>query len=547
MKKRIEDEALEELLEKIRGNNIDSIDLGYNVIISIPDAIAILESIVDNQSVTSLSLRHNQNGSSMIESIIKIIKHNKHITNLDISGNFLGLREGRMNPLSEALKSNIYITKLDLSCNHLGEEGIRLLAEVLKENKVVLNVDFTGNRMTEKGIEYLASSFEVNKHLHTLNLCGEKISDEGMLILTKALKINKSITHLMFYGAQMTLKAESLIVEMIMENYHLTKVDIELKNKNMKGIIDISISRNILVKKTVEKLYEGKKLSSPELKIIANFYKDISILDDKLFFLSKYLIKDNEAGFAPVKLEQKLKLDIFSDPSFATEIMKYLTVSDTANFLLAGDAKIAPQYIHQLQHHTRIVQGFTTMDVPADGNCFYHAIAAGLTNHGFSNINYLNVREFAINYIMGNSDSFLEFVPDGEIDNYIDTHSRQGEWADNLMIQAVSSLANINIYIHPTNGFLDYMVHPQSGPVSRERTINLGYDGVHYFLLIPNLVSQEIENPPIFDNVMHRIDENQVYHEELEANHDLGICGECMKYSVVAMAALFCNYIWDSL
>ena len=128
--------------------------------------------------------------------------------------------------------------------------------------------------------------------------------------------------------------------------------------------------------------------------------------------------------------------------------------------------------------------GFSCKDVPKDGNCFFHAVFMQL---GKSAVDHLKrysqqseLRKLAIRHINEHSNEYSSFVSGETIANYMEKHSKDGEWVDNLIINALSRALRINIVIIESDTETPIILK-QKEPVE---TIYLGYQtNFHYLYL----------------------------------------------------------------
>ena len=88
----------------------------------------------------------------------------------------------------------------------------------------------------------------------------------------------------------------------------------------------------------------------------------------------------------------------------------------------------------------------TIFDVSRDGNCFFHAVERQLGVLGIVE-NYVDLRKKAVDHVSANKSIFAGFQENSSIDEYIARMSKNGTWADNLIIRALSKALNLNITI----------------------------------------------------------------------------------------------------
>jgi hypothetical protein len=117
-------------------------------------------------------------------------------------------------------------------------------------------------------------------------------------------------------------------------------------------------------------------------------------------------------------------------------------------------------------------------DVQQNGNCFFSAIALYLNTEADE------IRQQAIAYIEAQADEYQDFIL-GDINQFIQENSRSGEWANNIMIQAVANVYNIRITIYDlANGFTN--IDPTNwDPQNPIAEASLFYTGNHYLFAAP--------------------------------------------------------------
>lgn len=122
-----------------------------------------------------------------------------------------------------------------------------------------------------------------------------------------------------------------------------------------------------------------------------------------------------------------------------------------------------------------------SVDVDPDGNCFFHAIARQFEVMNDERIlTYEQIRQFSINYMLEHPGQFNGFT-ENSLDQYIDSMSQNGTWADNPIIQALADEFNLNIDIHRIDGGITYILaRPSLFNDLPTTTLNIAYTGNHY-------------------------------------------------------------------
>jgi len=134
--------------------------------------------------------------------------------------------------------------------------------------------------------------------------------------------------------------------------------------------------------------------------------------------------------------------------------------------------------------------GLNLVDVPGDGNCFFHALLAQLklrhpeilpvllTRLGVPprEANHRDLRQLAVDSLLRAAayDQLSAFIEG--IDNYITDMTRDRSWADGIVIPVIAKALGITIVLINSDGNKPTVIDGGS-----ERTVYLGYQvGVHF-------------------------------------------------------------------
>ncbi|CAL9116782.1 OVARIAN TUMOR DOMAIN-containing deubiquitinating enzyme 7-like isoform X2 [Musa acuminata AAA Group] len=121
--------------------------------------------------------------------------------------------------------------------------------------------------------------------------------------------------------------------------------------------------------------------------------------------------------------------------------------------------------------------GLKIIQVTADGNCFFRALADQLEGNENDHQKY---REMVVNYIFKNREDFEPFIEDDvPFDKYCQSMEKDGSWAGHMELQAASLVTKRNICIHRLKSPRWYICN-FSGD-HQANMIHLCYhDGEHY-------------------------------------------------------------------
>lgn len=152
----------------------------------------------------------------------------------------------------------------------------------------------------------------------------------------------------------------------------------------------------------------------------------------------------------------------------------YLSNEERSHLKESSQELLEAQFEPVLAH-----RGLHAVDVDKDGNCFFHALAR------YFNISHGEIRQMAIGYMLEHPEQFQGFEPRG-LDEYIAEVSQEGEWADNLVIQALVNQLQILLNIYRQDGTI-ITIFPNNGAIANV-VIEVAYTGNHYLAIEENNV-----------------------------------------------------------
>jgi hypothetical protein len=150
-------------------------------------------ALYHNTSIKELNLLSNGLEECMESARLlrDILRHNKTITTLGLSGNRFGETNGAVECIADGMGSNSTLLKINLWSCGLGDGGVSTLAQNLGSRNTTLQKLFLGmNRITSMGLGVLLETMEQNSHITDLVLKFSSIGNEGTSLLARSLGNN---------------------------------------------------------------------------------------------------------------------------------------------------------------------------------------------------------------------------------------------------------------------------------------------------------------------------------------------------------------------
>jgi Ran GTPase-activating protein (RanGAP) involved in mRNA processing and transport len=162
-------------------------------------------SLYDNTSIKVLNMSRNRlNDMESAERLRDILRRNKTITTLDLSGNEFGQTTGAVECIADGVSSNSTLLKIDLSGCCLRDEGVSVLAQTLgSRNTTLQKLSVDANDITSTGVAVLLATMEQNRRITDLDLRhNPAIENEGASLLARVLGNNAlpNLTRLSLYS-----------------------------------------------------------------------------------------------------------------------------------------------------------------------------------------------------------------------------------------------------------------------------------------------------------------------------------------------------------
>lgn len=202
--------------------------------------------------------------------------------------------------------------------------------------------------------------------------------------------------------------------------------------------------------------------------------------------LANALDKLGSAYFDEAKLDDAIKA-----------FRRVVDYSDIISGDISGRAllKTANKQIRIIERKQALIReadswGFDCQEIDGDGNCFFNAVREQCVANGISEyaqLSHEQLRAKTIEHLRKHSEEYLYFIDeeyDGNYEHYLEEMSRDGVWADDIAIRALSRALDLNIVIIRSDGALpNVFKRPNSFGV-----VHLGFEEEwHYVALRPQL------------------------------------------------------------
>jgi Ran GTPase-activating protein (RanGAP) involved in mRNA processing and transport len=209
---------------------LQSLDLAHNRLGS-AELAELAPALYHNTSIKVLDMSDNNLIDMASARILRgILRRNKTMTALDLTGNRFGFTTGAVECIADGLGSNSTLLKIDLSSCALGDDGVSSLARILgSRNTTLQKLNLTFNHIRSTGLGVLLETMEQNSHHITdLNLGLNIFGDEGASLLARALENNAlpNLTRLSLYNCDIEDDGFMALVSALEQNTSLLHLDL---------------------------------------------------------------------------------------------------------------------------------------------------------------------------------------------------------------------------------------------------------------------------------------------------------------------------------
>jgi hypothetical protein len=175
--------GLEYITQGLQYNStVEYLDLSQNGLKS-RGTLHVIKMLIRNTTLKTLRLRYN-----LIDDTSGVLLGNASLTQLDLSGNLLGIKS------CEVLFRNSSLKILNLYGNHIGDQVCHHIKDVLSSNTTLVVLNLGLNTLGPQSGEILGLVLQSNSTLKHLDLSNNHLGQEGIQLLTRGLVQNSTLT-----------------------------------------------------------------------------------------------------------------------------------------------------------------------------------------------------------------------------------------------------------------------------------------------------------------------------------------------------------------
>ena len=193
-----------------------------------------------SNKVDYLNISNNKLGKQSIEILNDILqKNNVKIIGLSIGGNKLG--DKLFSDISEAISKNTFLQKLFVRNNELGKISSAILGTILKYDKKLKLLDVSGNIFGDENISYMLKGLICNSSLETLMMNNMELTNKSLRIFETTLGINTTLKKLFLERNKINYKGWRLLSEILNKNKYIEYISLvgnNFENQHINYIIE---------------------------------------------------------------------------------------------------------------------------------------------------------------------------------------------------------------------------------------------------------------------------------------------------------------------
>ena len=193
-----------------------------------------------SNKIDYLNISNNKLGKQSIEILNDILqKNNVKIIGLSIGGNKLG--DKLFSDISEAISKNIFLQKLFVRNNELGKISSAILGTILKYDKKLKLLDVSGNIFGDENISYMLKGLICNSSLETLMMNNMELTNKSLRVFETTLGINTTLKKLFLERNKINYKGWRLLSEILNKNKYIEYISLvgnNFENQHINYIIE---------------------------------------------------------------------------------------------------------------------------------------------------------------------------------------------------------------------------------------------------------------------------------------------------------------------
>ena len=263
-----------------QNNTLQVLNIGNNNITS-KGCKKLLQSLINAQLV-SLNISSNQIKDDVAPEFIKYITKNKHIKNINLSGNLLTKAFTRT--IAQPLASQCLLESINFSHNPILGAGVEELGPALALNTSITYLDLSMCQIDVVGFTAFCKKLEDNTSLTYLSLSHNPIGDIGAKALGPVLRNHKTLKQIELELCEITDEGGDVLIPELAHSPVLERIN--LKNnliRNSKLLTQVVIDNPKLIDVNVEFNDIDFKYFNQIMKIVKeNYRKWIENRKDKI-------------------------------------------------------------------------------------------------------------------------------------------------------------------------------------------------------------------------------------------------------------------------
>jgi ankyrin repeat protein len=145
-----------------------------------------------------LCLARTQLTSESVPHIVRILKGNRALATLDLSGNLLNAAD--IEAIAKALAQNSQLEALDLSNLPLGDKAVPFILEII-ENTNLVSLNLANTRFSAEGTKLIGKALERNKTICDLNLHGNVVASDDIQRFSTCMNTRRNLNITLGFAA----------------------------------------------------------------------------------------------------------------------------------------------------------------------------------------------------------------------------------------------------------------------------------------------------------------------------------------------------------